>query len=199
MTYQWSTRFFFLFFLDSEWYLTNISTKHQPRCKPPYQLLHQTLYLPNSTYGAHDLIFLQEKFWWQSRIGSRSLRNDCEMFIIFCSVTAQTEKIIPWDYSGTKKRSKLAQNNLFQRKFFFLLDMMHPIIPSANVKQQRYSASNNTGNIVSKTGEVLLSIVTLTHSLTHSISHFRDIVASPPKGMHSSHKKRKISAQPNTI
>ena len=117
------------------------------------------------------------------------------MFIIFCSVTAQTEKIIPWDYSGTKKRPKLAQNNLFERKFFFLLDMMHPIIPSANVKQQRYSDSNNTGNIVSKTGEVLLSIVTL----THSVSHFHDIVASPPKGMLSSHKKRKISAQPNII
>ena len=46
--------------------------------------------------------------------------------------------------------------------------MMHPIIPSANVKQQRYSKTNNTGNIVSKTGEVLLSIVTLTHSFTQS-------------------------------
>ena len=72
--------------------------------------------------------------------------------------------------------------------------MMYPIIPSANVKQQRYSKTNNAGNIVSKTGEVLLSIITL----THSVSHFHDIVASPPKG-HSSHRKRKISKKPHTI
>ena len=79
------------------------------------------------------------------------------------------------------------------KKFFFLLDMMHPIIPGANDKLQRYSKTYYIGNIVSKTGEVLHFIVTL----NHSVSHFRDIVASPPKG-HSSHKKRKIFAQPHT-
>ena len=117
------------------------------------------------------------------------------MFIIICSVTAQTEQIILWDFSGTKKRSQLAQNHLFQKKFFFLLDMMHPIIPSANVKQQRYSQTNNMGFIVSKTGEVLLSIVTLTHSLALTFPWHCGLTSL----RHSSHKKGKISAQPHTI
>ena len=39
-----------------------------------------------------------------------------------------------------------------QQKF---LGMMHPLIPGANVEPQRYFKTNNIGNIVSKTGEVL--------------------------------------------
>lgn len=99
----------------------------------------------------------------------------------------------PWDFSGAKKRSYLVKNNLFQNKFFFLLDMMHPIIPGANAKLQRDSKTNNTQPCV-KTDEVLHSIVTLTHSL----SHFHDIATLPPKGQ-SSCNKGKISAQPHTI
>lgn len=72
--------------------IKRLSTNHWPRCQPPYQLLQQPLYQPNSTYSTHDLIFLQEKFWLQSRIGSRPLWNDCEMFIIICSVEAKNWK-----------------------------------------------------------------------------------------------------------
>lgn len=60
--------------------------------------------------------------YWLSRIGGRPSWNNCEMFIIFGSVSTKTEKIIPRDYfSGTEK----ARNNLFQKTFFFLLNMMH--------------------------------------------------------------------------
>ena len=109
------------------------------------------------------------------------------MFIIFGSVSTKTEKIIPRDYfSGTEK----ARNNLFQKTFFFLLNMMHQ---SSLVEMSNYK-DTSTQTIQVRLCEVMHFMVTLTHSL----SHFRDIVASPPEG-HSSHKKGKISAQPHTI
>ena len=40
--------------------------------------------------------------------------------------------------------------------------------------------------------------ILLSPSVTHSLSHFHDIEASPPK-VHRSHKKGKISPQPHTV
>ena len=61
------------------------------------------------------------------------------------------------------------------------------------ISNYRDTKKQTIHNIVSRVGEVLHSIVTLIHSL----SHFHGIVASPPKG-HSSHKKENFSAQPHT-
>lgn len=112
--------------------------------------------------------------------GSKSQRNDCEMFIIFCSVTAQTEQIILWDFSGTKKRSQLAQNHLFQKKFFFLLDMMHPITPLVPMSNNKDTPKQTIWASLCKKRVKFCFL--LSPSLTHSLSHFHDIVASPPKG-----------------
>ena len=58
----------------------------------------------------------------------------------------------------------LSSSVISQQKF---LGMMHPLIPGANVEPQRYSKTNNIGNILSKMGEVL-HFFCHPDSLTHS-------------------------------
>ena len=116
------------------------------------------------------------------RRSSSSVLSQQNLKKLYLGILRHKEKII----IGTKQ--------FVSEEILLFLDMMHPIVPGANDKLQRYCKTYYIGNIVSKTGAILHFIVTL----THSVSHFRDIVASPPKG-HSSHKKGKIFAQPHTV
>lgn len=107
---RWLTN---IYWLIVDRYINWLSNNHWPRCQPPYQLLQQPLYQPNSTYCTHDLIFLQEKFWLQSRIGSRPLWNDCEMFIIICSVEAKNWKNYTLGCLRHKEKIIMGTNKLF--------------------------------------------------------------------------------------
>ena len=107
------------------------------------------------------------------------------MFIIFCSVTAQTEKIIPWDFSGAKKRSYLVKNNLFENK-----------------SNHSWCKCQTTKRLQNKQHATLCqngwssAFYCHPHSLTLTFPWHCDVASKRTKQLYN---KGKISAQPHTI
>lgn len=70
------------------------------------------------------------------RIGSRPSWNDCEMFIIFCTVKAKTEKTIPWDSQAQRKDHNWHKTICFRRNssFFWIWCTLSSLVQMTNYR-----------------------------------------------------------------
>ena len=137
-------------------------------------------------------------FYEKSLDCNQELAADHREMIVRCSLSSlllqQKLKKLYLVISQAQSKDRNWQKTICFRRnssFFWIWWTQSSLVQMTNNKD---TPKQTIHKIVSKTGEVLHSIVTLTHSL----SSFNDIVASPPKGQ-SSYAKEKISAQTHTI
>ena len=125
------------------WLSANVSIDYQTTINQPSTEMSTsmpttilTTILTPSTYNRNDLIFLQEKFWLSSGIGGGPSWSDCEMFIIFCTVTAKPEKTIPWDSQAQRKDHNWHKTICFRRNssFFWIWCTLSSLVQMTNYR-----------------------------------------------------------------
>ena len=148
-----------------------LSTNHQQRCKSPYQLLHQPLCQPNSTWSPYQESFDDNQELAAShrevivRCSSYSLVSQHKLNKLYFGISQAQRKDHNWHKTICFRRNS---------SFFWIWCTQSSQVPMSNNKD----TSKQT--IWVSLGQKRVKFAFYCHP--HSLSHFHDIVASPPKG-----------------